>query len=71
MTEQEITRYNLFITECQKVANAYGITLEQYFNLTINRKYFEFSNKVNLEQIFEWDERYRFFYKFLKEQNDK
>ena len=49
-------RYNFFIKECQKVCSAYGITMEQYINVTKNINIVDFKHSVKFSTINEWQE---------------
>lgn len=57
-------RYKLFIECCEEVCKAYGITIEQYFNITINKNIFDYENEVNFNQIYNWKESEEFIKKY-------
>lgn len=53
-------RFNSFKYECMKVAKAYDLTLEQYLDVTLNKRVIDHEEGVDFDQVFNWNERYEF-----------
>lgn len=60
-------RYEMFMEAAQQVAGVYGISVEQYFDITLNRNIIDFKNDVKFSQIHDWVEADEFVGKFVNE----
>jgi hypothetical protein len=60
-------RYELFIKVCKKVADAYGLSLKQYFDITLNRSIIDYRldidyrHDIDINAVYDFKDAYNFY----------
>lgn len=68
MKKQKCAR---FIEVCQEVADAYGITLQQYFDVTLNSNIIDHKKDVDFKVIYKWQDNYEYMDMHNEEQTNE